>query len=165
MIYIFGVCQLSPTWYNVDCSQLMFWMFLIDLITINFNCSTRLWSIIQREIASVKLRKPLLTHSISHSIFTHCTSLFFCFSCVLTFLEIIKHNMLKMCVFSSIFNIKMATQIFTNFDKNFLMHTDMTAVTIQSNKIVSSELKTTKCYWSHLMKKNQTNFLANPVTK
>ena len=45
----------------------------------------------------------------------------------------------------SIFNIKMATQKFTSFDKIlfvfFLMHTDMTSVTIQSNKIVSNEVK------------------------
>ena len=42
---------------------------------------------------------------------------------------------------SSIVNIKMAAQKFTNFDKFFLMHTDMTAVTIQSNKIVSNEIE------------------------
>ena len=37
----------------------------------------------------------------------------------------------------------MATQKFTNFDKVFffLMHVDMTAVTIQSNKIVLNEVK------------------------
>ena len=36
----------------------------------------------------------------------------------------------------------MATQKFTNFDKVFfLMYADMTAVTIQSNKIVSKEVK------------------------
>ena len=36
----------------------------------------------------------------------------------------------------------MATQKFTNFDKFFKkMHTDMTAVTIQSNKIISNEVK------------------------
>ena len=41
----------------------------------------------------------------------------------------------------------MATQKFTDFGKIFfLMHTDMTAVTIQSNKIVSSEARTTKRY-------------------
>ena len=40
-----------------------------------------------------------------------------CFSCVLNFLEIIKRNMLKM--FSSTFNIKMATHKFINFDKFF----------------------------------------------
>ena len=46
----------------------------------------------------------------------------------------------KCCVFSSMFNIKMAAQKFTNFDV-FLMHADTTAVTIQSNKIVSNEVK------------------------
>ena len=45
------------------------------------------------------------------------------------------------CVFSSIFNIKLATQKFTNFDKFFKMHAGMTAVTIQSKKIVLNEVK------------------------
>ena len=35
----------------------------------------------------------------------------------------------------------MAAQKFTIFDKFFLMHADMTAVTILSNKIVSNEVK------------------------
>ena len=39
------------------------------------------------------------------------------------------------------FNIKMATQKFTNFGKFFKMHTDMPAVTIQSNTIVLNEIK------------------------
>ena len=44
--------------------------------------------------------------------------------------------------FSSIFNIKMAAQKFTNFARFFfLMHFDMTAVTLQSNKIVLNEVK------------------------
>ena len=42
---------------------------------------------------------------------------FFAFQLHFTFLEIIKHNMPKMLLFSSIFNIKMATQKFTNFGK------------------------------------------------
>ena len=37
------------------------------------------------------------------------------------------------------FSIKMAAEQFTNFD--FLMHAHMTAVTVQSNKIVSNEVK------------------------
>ena len=37
--------------------------------------------------------------------------------------------MLK-CILSSIFNIKMAAQKFTNFDVYFKMHVDITAVTI-----------------------------------
>ena len=40
-----------------------------------------------------------------------------------------------------IFNDKMATQKFANFDKFLKLHADMTAVTIQSNKIVSSQVK------------------------
>ena len=44
-------------------------------------------------------------------------------------------------MFSSIFNIKMAAQKFTDFDKFFKMYADMTAVTIQSNKIVTNEVQ------------------------
>ena len=63
-----------------------------------------------------------------------------CFSCVFTFLEIKKHNNAEN-VFSSISSIKMDAQKFANFDKFLKMHADMTAVTIQSNKIVSNEVK------------------------
>ena len=35
----------------------------------------------------------------------------------------------------------MATQKFTNFDKFLKVHADMTVVAIQSNKIVSNEVK------------------------
>ena len=60
--------KLSSMWYNVDCSQLMSQFDHYQL---------QLWSIVQREIPSMKLHKPLLTHSISHSTFSiHCTSLF-----------------------------------------------------------------------------------------
>ena len=79
--------------------------YCLNMIAINFNWSTQPWSfdlvcpIVQWEISSTKLRKPLLTRSISHSTFsTRCTSL-------VNF----------RCIFSSIFNIKMATQKFTNF--------------------------------------------------
>ena len=63
-----------------------------------------------------KLRKPLLTHLISHSNFSiHRTNLFFLhFSCVFICLKIIKHDMLHMLLIFSIFNIKMAAQKFTN---------------------------------------------------
>ena len=66
------------------------------------------------------------------------------FRCVFTFLKIIKHNIPKCCLLPSIFNIKMPTQKFTNFDKLFLMHAEMTAFTIQSNKIVLNEVKDNK---------------------
>ena len=87
----------------------------LDLIATNFNCSTWPRSIGQQEISSQNLYKPLLTHSISHSTFSiHWTNLFF-FQ-LHFYLSWIKHNILKMLLFSSIFNIKMATQKFTNFD-------------------------------------------------
>ena len=35
----------------------------------------------------------------------------------------------------------MVTEKFTNFDKFFLMHADMTSVLIQSNKIALNEVK------------------------
>ena len=57
-------------------------------------------------------------------------SLFFPFSCILTFLEIIKHSMPECCFLPSIISVKMTTQKFTNFGK-LLRHTYMTTVTIQ----------------------------------
>ena len=42
---------------------------------------------------------------------------------------------------SPIFNIKMATQEFTNFEVFKKMHAGITAVTIQSNKIDLNEIK------------------------
>ena len=51
------------------------------------------------------------------------------------------------------FNIKIAAQKFTNFD-TFFMHTDMTAVTIQSNKILL-KVKKTKHYYSHRTEKTR----------
>ena len=103
-----------------------------------------------------KLCTPLLTHSISHSTFSiHHANLFLCFSCVFSFLEVIKYNMPRMLLFPSIFYIKMATQkspILMFFKKC----TDMTAVTIQSNKIVSKEVKDNWVLWSHLNGKKWT---------
>ena len=117
LIWLFWVCQISLSWYNIDYFQ------CFDLITINFNWCAWVGSIIQQEISSMKLHKPLLTHSVNHfsihfSIPSPYTAqiFFLHFCCIFTLLEIIQHNML---LFSSIFNIKMATQKFTNFDKFF----------------------------------------------
>ena len=76
--------------------------YCLNLIAINFNWSIWPLNIIQQEIYSMKLHKLLLTCLLSHStLSTHYTSLFLCFSCVFTFLEIIKHTMLKCCFFLS----------------------------------------------------------------
>ena len=52
LIWIFRVCWLSPAWYNVDCFQLMsrFEHYQLQLVYL---------TIIQREISSTKLCKPL----------------------------------------------------------------------------------------------------------
>ena len=62
LIWIFSVCHLSLTWYNINRLQLMSWF--------NFSWTTQLWSIIQREISDMKLHKTLLMCSINHSTFS-----------------------------------------------------------------------------------------------
>ena len=46
-----------------------------------------------------------------------------------------------MLLISSIFYVKMATQKFTNFGNFLKMHTDMAAVMISGDEIVSNEVK------------------------
>ena len=150
---MFWVCQLSPAWYNIECSQ------CLNLTAINFNWSTWPWSIVQWGISSTKLCKALLTRSIRHGLFsTRCTNHFLHFSCVFTFLEI---KCQKHCISSSIFNIKMATQKFTNFDKFFKKCTLIWQLW---------QYDLTELFWIKLRQlrepsygKNQTNFLANPI--
>ena len=102
-------------------------LFVLNVLIWSLSTSTGLsdWSIIQREISSMKL-PPLVAHSTRRGTFNHTWHFihtphksFLCFSCIFTFLEIIKHNMPKILLFSSTFNSKMATQKFTNFDKFF----------------------------------------------
>ena len=70
--------------------------------------------------------------------------------------------MSKCCVFSSIFNIKMATQIFTNFDTFFKMHADMTAVTIQFNKIILNEVKDSQALLTAIIWKKLNEHFGQP---
>ena len=57
-------------------------------------------------------------HQSQHLLYTlHKFFLFRVSVVIFTFLEIIKHNMLKCYFFPAPFNIKMATQKFINFDK------------------------------------------------
>ena len=90
------------------------------------------------------------TSQTTFDVFDHSQQLlrkYLCFSCIFIFLDILnmskmvyayyaKHNMPELFLFSSVFNIKMATQKFTNLIIFLKMHTDMSAVTIQPNKIV-----------------------------
>ena len=79
----------------------------------------------------------------SHHTSIHSTNLFCISVAFLTFLEIIKHDIKKILLFSSIFNVKIATQKFTHFDglKKKNMCADMIAAKKQSNQIVSNEVK------------------------
>ena len=113
LIWTFWICQLSPVWYNVDCS----------VIVLIWSLSTS--TCLPDRGASSSEKSPARNFA-NH--FWHVQSvtapspytaqIFSCFSYVFTLLEIIKHNMLKM-LFSSIFSSKMAIQKFTNFDKSF----------------------------------------------
>lgn len=57
----------------------------------------------------------------------------------------------------------MATQKFTTFDKYFLIHADKTAVTVQSSKIVSNEVKDKQALLEPSYRKIQMNYLVNPI--
>ena len=64
----------ASCWYNIHYSPLLS---LFDCCQLHW--STWLWNVIQWEISSTKLCKPLLTPSISHrTFFIHCTNLFVC---------------------------------------------------------------------------------------
>jgi len=118
LTWIFWVCQLSPKRYN-------------DLL---FSLNVSIWSLststglpkhcsnIQQEISSTNLCKPLFdTFYQSQRILyiLHIFFFFLAFQLHFTFLEVIKHIMLKMSLFSSIF-IKMlhkTSPIFIRFLK------------------------------------------------
>ena len=57
----------------------------------------------------------------------------------------------------------MTTQKVTNFDTFFKMHTHMTAVMIQSNKIVSNEVKDNKALLEPSYGKHKRFVLVNPI--
>ena len=79
-------------------------------------------------------------------------------SCVFTIVEIIKHDMLNMLLFSSIFNIKMATQKFTSFDVLLKMRADMTQSRYSLTKLFRMKLNIAKCFRIHLMETNELAF-------
>ena len=102
---------LPHAWYNIDGSQLMSqfdcWQLQLVYLTMEHHPVRNL----QHETSQTTLDPFHLSHSTFSII---CTNLFFAFSSAFAFLKIIKHNMPECYIFSSIFNIKMATQS-TNF--------------------------------------------------
>ena len=161
------MCWLFPTWYNINCYQLMsqFDRYQLQLVYLTatqtqskrrVQCTEKvLWLIKRVEsglpslvlevshwtmLLQVKLieSKTLIENNrdcttkeiadilkISKSIVTgeNEKCVFYCMEKTkMDFFAnpVIKHNMMKICIFSSIFYIKMTTQKFTNFDKFFL---------------------------------------------
>ena len=129
----------------------------------NFNWSTQLWYTVQWEISIAKLRKTLLTHSISHSTFSiHCTNLFafqlhFCLSWN-------NKEYAENVAFYFIFFLKTTTQKFTNFVKFFFKCMLIWPPSPYNlTKLFRMTLKTANHYHSYLMEKKQMNLLANPI--
>ena len=111
LVWVFWVCQLYTVWYNSACSQLIsqfdHHQHQLAYPTVAY-CPVR-------NLQLKTLQTAFHTFHQSQHLPTHCTHLFLHFSCVFTFLEIIKHMMPRMLLFF-IFNIKIAIQKFTNFD-------------------------------------------------
>ena len=111
LIQTFGVCWLSPTlgfqWVEARGAARHLPMHKTPH-------NKELWSKCQQYQETLQTTFDMFSHS-TFSI--HCTNLVFHFNCIFTFLEILKHNTPKM--FSSIFNINMAAQKFTDFDEIF----------------------------------------------
>ena len=145
LIWIFWVCRLFPEWYNVDCSQLMSWFdhYQLQLVypTVE-HCPAR-------NLQHKTLQTTFDTFSQSLHLLHILHKSFVCLfsSCIFAFFEIIKHNMPKMLLFSSIFSIKMTTQKFINFG-NFFKKRLLIWQLSQYNltKLFWMKLKVTKCY-------------------
>ena len=93
LIWIFWICQLSPTWYNGDCSKLMSWFdhyqFHLDYRTMEHHPARNLQHKTLQTTFDTFYQSQHFLHILQKSFF------FLHFSCVFTFLEI-KHNMPKM---------------------------------------------------------------------
>ena len=142
---------------HIDCSQLIS---RFDSYQLQLGLPDRRpW--IQRQISSTKLRKPLWTPLVHHS--NYAARILYCISVVFfTFLEIIKHTMPKILIFSSIFYIRMTIQKFTNFDKFFFFLKTLLYDSCR-NTIVLNEVKGNWILLEPAYGKHQTNFFANPI--
>ena len=92
-ILIFLVCQLSPAWYNVDCSQLMSQFDHYQFQHVYPTMEHRPVKNLQHETSQTTFDTFDQSQHLLHTL--HKSFFFLHFSCIFTFLEIIKHNMLK----------------------------------------------------------------------
>ena len=92
LIWIFWVCQLSPVWYKVDYTQLMSPFVSYQLQLVYLTMEHRPLRNLQHETSQTTFdtfdQSQHLLHTLQQS-FLHV-------SCVFTFLEIIKHDILTM---------------------------------------------------------------------
>ena len=151
-LWIFWVCWLSPMWYNVVCSQLMsqFDGYQLQLVypTVEHRPARTLQQGTSQTFDMFNQSRHFL-----HT--THKSFFFLHFSCIFTFLEIMKNNMLKMLLFSSIFNIQKFTG-FGKFLKKFMLLWQLPQYNL--TKLFWMKLKITKRYLSHLLEKSNELF-------
>ena len=158
-MWMFWVCWLFPTWYEVDCSQLVSWFDSYQLQLVYLTVENHPTRNLQHEIP-----KTAFDTSISHSTFSiHCADLFMflLFSCIFTILEIIRHTILKMYFFlpSSVLKWLHENSPVLIF---FLMQADMTAVTMQSRKNASNEVRQQSTTKAILWVKNINELFGQP---
>ena len=99
---------------------------------------TQPWSMVQREISSTKLQKPLLTHSISHYTFSNTAQIFFAFhSCFYLSWNNKAYYAENAAYFLPSLILKWQPQNSPILITFFWVHIDITAVTIVSNKLLN----------------------------
>ena len=117
-----------PSQRNLVSFLLCFWWCYVSIVSINvliWPLFTSTGLLYHGELSMWKFPAWNFTNnfwhirSVTESSYTAQIFYFLYFSCFFTLLEIIKHNVLKMLLFSSIFNIKIAKQKLTNFDNFF----------------------------------------------
>ena len=99
------------------------------------------------EISSRNLHNPLLTLSVSHSIFsTHTTDLFLPYSCACTFLEMTKPKGPKRSRMFMRLQCENGQPYIHHLWWDFLPHADRTPVAIRPNTMVLNEVKDKSWY-------------------
>ena len=99
LIWIFLICWLSPMLYNIDCSQFMSgfncYQFPPVYLTVE-HCPARN---LQHKTLETTFDIFSQSQYPLHTLHVFFFSFFLHFNCIFTFLEIIKHNMSKICFF------------------------------------------------------------------
>ena len=114
LIWIFWVCWLSPKWCNVDCSQLMSWFDRYQLQLVYLTREHGPGRNLQQETLQTSFNLFNQSQHLRHT--REKSFLFWCFSCVYTFLEIIEHTIPQMLLLLFHLENWSGYTKFTNFD-------------------------------------------------